>query len=926
MVVRRRRGSFAAAVLGCFVFTALASPSFAAPVVPGFERYGQDDTHRSQAGQLLLGELNCVLCHEPPQASPAAKQGPVLDQVAQRVRAGYLRRFLTDPHQVKPGTTMPQVFPDDPDRDAKVEALVHFLVGGGAPRHDRVDNKAVNTGRDLYHKIGCVACHGSRNAKGEPEQTTAATVPLVDLRSKYTIPSLAMFLENPHQVRPAGRMPLLLLDTKERPKEARELAQFLLQGIKPKLPTGRGTTQFAYYEGDYQKLPKFAKLNPKTTGVGPAFDLAAARRRTNYAMKFEGYFKVEKEGKYQFHLTSDDGSRLEIDDSKVVDNDGIHPPQSKSSVIVLTAGTHKVVVSFFQGGGGDELAVEIEGPNLGRQSLGELVVAEEAALTRVVKPVVARDDPDYLDVQPSLAEKGKALFASAGCASCHQIKGIATKAKATPLAKLSGNGGCLAPTPVKSIPWFGLSDAQRKALADAIRQPTAPSKEPALVLARTFLTFNCYACHVRDKIGGPEDALNKLFLTNQQEMGDEARIPPPLENIGGKLRPEYLRQILDRGSHDRPYMLTRMPAFGAANVGHLQSILGEMDKGKFQTAPTVTFDEPSAKVKAAGRHMVGAQAFSCIKCHTFAGFKSEGVQGIDMTLLPQRLQRDWFHAYLEDPQKIRPGTRMPTFYDKGKSLLANVLGGVPAKQSEAIWVYLLDGKKAQLPIGVKKSSESIPLVPAKNAIVYRNFIEGVGTRAIAVGYPEKINVAFDANEMRLALIWHGAFIDAGRHWSGRGQGFEPPLGDNVLGLPAGPAFAVLGDSQEAWPTTPAKAQGYRFRGYQLTPDERPTFRYALGDIQVDDFPNAAVNGKDAGLRRTLTLTAAKDVSNLYFRAAVGTKIEPQGDGVYRIDGHTTVRLPNTPGAVIRQSAGKAELVVPVTFTNHKAQIVEEIAW
>ena len=41
-------------------------------------------------------------------------------------------------------------------------------------------------------------------------------------------------------------------------------------------------------------------------------------------------------------------------------------------------------------------------------------------------------------------------------------------------------------------------------------------------------------------------------------------------------------------------------------------------------------------------------------------------------------------------------------------------------------------------------------VPFEEAIIYRNFIEGAGTRAIGVGYPEKLNLAFDANEMRLA--------------------------------------------------------------------------------------------------------------------------------------------------------------------------------
>ena len=56
-------------------------------------------------------------------------------------------------------------------------------------------------------------------------------------------------------------------------------------------------------------------------------------------------------------------------------------------------------------------------------------------------------------------------------------------------------------------------------------------------------------------------------------MGDEGRVPPPLDGVGAKLNPDYFKQILDKGAHDRPYMHTRMPGFGTANVGQLVETL-----------------------------------------------------------------------------------------------------------------------------------------------------------------------------------------------------------------------------------------------------------------------------------------------------------------------------------------------------------------
>jgi hypothetical protein len=341
---------------------------------------------------------------------------------------------------------------------------------------------------------------------------------------------------------------------------------------------------------------------------------------------------------------------------------------------------------------------------------------------------------------------------------------------------------------------------------------------------------------------------------------------------------------------------------------------------KLPAVPPVKFKEPESKILSAGRHMVGAQAFGCIKCHTFAGQKAEGVQGIDMLLMPKRLQRDWFHAYCVDPQKIRPGTRMPTAWPNGQSVLPNILDGKTPTQIEAIWAYV-GSKSPQVPPGMGK--KFIPLVPTDEAIIYRNFIQGAGNRGIAVGFPEKVNVAFDANELRLALVWRNGFIDAARHWTDRGVGAEGPLGDDVLKLPAGPDFTVLPKTDAPWPTANPRENGERFLGYKLTKDERPTFRYSVNGAVIEDTPNPS--GKEnPTLRRTISVSAPNAVNGLTFRAAVGNKIELVGDGWYKVDGWKVKIEGADP--TIRSSGGKAELVVPIRLVDGKAKFVQEFSW
>ncbi|HZU37521.1 MAG TPA: hypothetical protein VFA18_16490, partial [Gemmataceae bacterium] len=394
--------------------------------------------------------------------------------------------------------------------------------------------------------------------------------------------------------------------------------------------------------------------------------------------------------------------------------------------------------------------------------------------------------------------------------------------------------------------------------------------------------------------------------------------------VGAKLRADYLRHILNDGSKDRAYMYTRMPRFGDANVGALVPALEAVDPAPPE--PHVAFHLALPRVKATARHLVSAASMGCVKCHRFAGHEAEGIQAMDMTKMPQRLRHGWFYHYLLNPQAFRPGTRMPAAWPDGQSPLPDLLDGSTAEQIEAIWQYLSDGDRAQVPPGMNK--QSIPLVPVHEAIIYRNFIAGAGPRAIGVGYPEKANLAFDANNLRLALLWQGAFMDAARHWTDRGEGWEPPLGDNVLHLPEGVSFAFLARDTDAWPTHSAREMaGYQFHGYRLTRDQRPTFMYSVGPVRIDDFPQAvAASGKDApSFRRVLTLHGARATGTLWFRAAVADKIEALSNGWYRI-GDYKMRLEGADKPRLRQSAGKTELLMPVRFREGQARIVQTFLW
>jgi serine/threonine protein kinase len=151
---------------------------------------------------------------------------------------------------------------------------------------------------------------------------------------------------------------------------------------RPARPKSRGQMTYSYYEGNWYRLPDLDELRPTASGFGPAFDLSLSRRREFYAFKFEGVFTLEQDVDCLFSLSSDDGSRLYIDGTLVVDNDGLHPMLTRQARMKLAAGTHRVVVTYFQNWGEADLAVEIRAPGLGRRNLGDLVEPTEKSKNR----------------------------------------------------------------------------------------------------------------------------------------------------------------------------------------------------------------------------------------------------------------------------------------------------------------------------------------------------------------------------------------------------------------------------------------------------------------------------------------------------------------------------------------------------------------
>ena len=135
-----------------------------------------------------------------------------------------------------------------------------------------------------------------------------------------------------------------------------------------------------------ERMPDFGALTPVYTFIAANLDVSIREYTQgfptpemqtvveNFAVRFRGVLAVDTPGRYNFWLLSDDGSKLYIDDTLVIDNDGVHGitrnkgrkdlsentqvswhfdghfmDMGKRGSMELAVGTHPFEIQYFQG-------------------------------------------------------------------------------------------------------------------------------------------------------------------------------------------------------------------------------------------------------------------------------------------------------------------------------------------------------------------------------------------------------------------------------------------------------------------------------------------------------------------------------------------------------------------------------------------------
>ena len=284
------------------------------------------------------------------------------------------------------------------------------------------------------------------------------------------------------------------------------------------------------------------------------------------------------------------------------------------------------------------------------------------------------------EVGPNRAAEGMKLIQSSGCLNCHSLKleNRFSTLKLIDLVPTKWEQGCLAAEPAANskAPRFGFSAAERlalKAFGETDRL-SLTRHVPAEFAERQTRLLNCNACH------------------------GQIELVPPLEILGGKLKPEWAARFLageipfkpraEKHPRGEPWVEARMPAFKSRAKSLAEGLAAQHGVAP-HTLPEPPIDSALAKI---GQKLVGKEGgFSCVSCHAIGKVEASEVvesEGPNLAHAAERLLPDYYRRWLRNPPAIDPLTKMPVYFEEGKSPLTDVFDGDAAKQIESLWQFL----------------------------------------------------------------------------------------------------------------------------------------------------------------------------------------------------------------------------------------------
>ena len=535
-------------------------------------------------------------------------------------------------------------------------------------------------GQRLFEQVGCTGCHLVRGYENIPKIAPS----LLKISAKVDPSWMVRWIENPHKFRPRTRMPNFEL----KQDEATAIAAYLWSSAKEEgdnwlkehpLPAG-------FRDGDANQAARGKKL-VESIGCKGCHGFAEGEFSTPLGKQKDLVPNLKDiasktSPQWMYHWIKDPRG---------------FEPGTRMPSLRLTDDEAMAITTYLStlGSKGEEIA-----------GIGEKLA------------------------DPKNIKRGESLVRRWGCFGCHDIKGMEKESRigaelttfgsktVEELAfgnrtdiphtwddwtyhKIKTPRGYATERVEQLMPQFNLADEDIKALRillGGFRERKVGqryladqgSRVQQVVEGRRLMQqYNCVGCHEIEKRGG--------FVKKYYE--NTAAAPPPLNGEGEKVQSNWLFGFLKNPYPLRPWLEIRMPTFGLSDE-HTTRLVNYFNGLSKVEQPFVYIDDrkiPPEHIEAA-REMTSPEIFNCFSCHVRGGKNPEGPPegwAPDLAMARQRLNPDWIIKWIQDPQKIQPGTKMPSFYPGGPD---TILGGKDDRQIEALRDYLISLGRPGAPV------------------------------------------------------------------------------------------------------------------------------------------------------------------------------------------------------------------------------------
>lgn len=649
---------------------AIDRPGFDGPEVPEPFR-----THPRR--EILLrhhppNEVGCTPCHD--------GQGPQTKGVGGRPFA----HGLEDPFWERPLLEGPLV-----------ESSCYACHASQAPLPEA---RTLARGRALYEALRCYGCHTSRHFASD----APAGPPLGWTRQKIEPAFLEAWIRAPHEIRPHTRMPdhwprpvaldgsplpvngaYPASDPSEPPQEV-EAALAAWERARAREP--RAIAAFLY------SLELSEQLEPP-----PAGGDVARGRRLYTELGCRGCHEPAEEGQRPFgpelDRTGEKASRAWLwawlGGPKALWRDARMPD------LRLTDEERRDLVAYLESlrerdreppgdmAGLEDPALVAEGrrlaTDLGCYGCHEIPGFEHLGKAGPELEGLGDRTPDLLEWGDTVAPRGRPLLQT-----WTRWKIAQPRRMTRPGIVLAMPQNQLDEADVEALTAFVLADRDRD-IPEAFRAPSEPEARPLHAGEALVERLGCRICHeIGREIRPILDEDGEVLYVEHTPQGGALRkfydspsdAPPPLTFGGLKLRYDWLYAYLEdptriggrapstgrEGASLRPWLPGRMPTFDLSpdELETLVAYFAARDDEPYPFRPLAPRPLPEADLEDAIWLFAEMQ---CLKCHQLSTLQGDTSElAPDLALAASRLNPEWVRQLILDPQRLQPGTRMPTLF------------------------------------------------------------------------------------------------------------------------------------------------------------------------------------------------------------------------------------------------------------------------